>query len=499
MTTTLATLRRWASGHRIRSLAVLAMALAAVVSVTVLVADGQAPQPLTGLAATVSACAKDPAAVVKVVAPAKNLPATVANKPEGTCFLLTNGTYQFHDVVPKNGMAFVGASTAGVIVDGRTRENAFHGTTDGVTIAQMTFKNFNNAMGTAAQEQAPIRGTSALWASDADEMATNWTITNIVATGGVASGIFLGDNFIVRNSELYGNGVTGIGGDSITGATIEGNIIHDNGGRSASGAAANGAGIKVTQAGREATPVIVRNNELYNNQREAIWCDLGCHHMEVLDNWIHDHYSRGIMFELSDHLVARGNLIQRSNTWTDFAGDFNAGAVTVGESTNALVENNRIEGAQSAVVVRHTVRPWPGEDFSAYPAVVYNTANVQVKNNDIRTSGNVGISLGTTPVTSDPATSIDPNTIVFSGNTYDSSGTMTFWWMGQPLSFDAWRAAGRDTTSEGSLPGHPEQAQRGPSVDPVTVATTSTVAPTTTTRGKPPKPNPTRGGAARRH
>ena len=112
--------------------------------------------------------------------------------------------------------------------------------------------------------------------------------------------------------------------------------------------------------------------------------------MEMSDNYIHDHESRAVMYELSSNLVVLNNTILRSNTWTDFGDDFNAGAITVGESADALVENNRITDAVSGVVIRQTNRPYRGENFNAYPGVTLVSGRIMVRNNTLpgwRTSG----------------------------------------------------------------------------------------------------------------
>lgn len=468
--------------RRLRTLAAVLAGFLSAASVTVLVLQGTGHQ-LAGLAAEVPACADS-----VPVTPASNLAALVTQRPAGTCFLLAAGNYQFHDVVPKDGMAFVGAGTDEVIVTGPGQENAFHGMADGVVIGQMTFRGFTGSGGTSRQEQAPIRGTRALWASNRGELATNWLVTDVISEGNYASGIFLGDNWTVRNSVFRNNGVTGIGGDSLVGGLIEANIINGNGINAATGAASNGAGMKLTQAGTQAQPVIVRNNEVFANHNEGVWCDLGCNGMQVLDNYIHDHLSRGVMYELSSHLTVRGNTIRSSNTWTDFAGDFNAGAITVGESADVVVENNRIEQAEAGVVVRQTKRPYPGENLTLYADLTWVSANVTVRNNILDGTRKTGISTGATGrnlIT-------NPGSIQYVGNTYQNppAGGLQFWWNnGASMTFDQWKAAGRDTTAQGSQPSSPETAVRGPrtpaATAPATTATTAapttTEAPTTTT------------------
>lgn len=464
----------------LRTLAVVLAGVASAASVTVLVLDGAGHRP-TGLAAEVPACATG-----VPVSPTDDLTALVNQRPAGTCFLLAAGNYQFHDIVPKDRMAFVGAGTNQVIVTGPGQENAFHGRADGVVIGQMTFRSFTGSGGTSRQEQAPIRGTRALWASNRGELATNWLVADVISEGNYASGIFLGDNWTVRNSIFRSNGVTGIGGDSLVGGLIEGNIINGNGRDAATGAASNGAGIKVTQAGTRDNPVVVRDNELYDNNNEAVWCDLGCNGMTVEDNYIHDHGSRGVMFELSSNLLVRGNTFLRSNTWTDFRGDFNAGAVTIGESANAVVENNRIDTAEAGVVIRQTKRPYPGENLTIYSGLTWVASNVTVRNNVVERVKKAGISTGSTG----NGMITNPGSIVFTGNTYlnPPAGGMQFWWNnGASMSLAQWQAAGRDTAGQGSQPGSPETHVRGPRSAPATTTTTTstststTAAPTTTT------------------
>ncbi len=460
--------------RRLRRAGGAVAALLTAVSFLALVLDDGPPLP-TGLAAAVPGCAT-PAAVQP---PAANLADTVAQAAAGTCFLLAPGTYSFHDVVPKDGMAFVGTATDQVVVDGTGHENAFHGTAADVVIGQMTFDGFDNSGGTSRQEQAPIRGTPGLWQGVRGAMATNWLISDVVSRNNYASGLFLGEHWTVRNSVFQNNGVTGIGGNLIVGGLIENNIIHGNGAQQASGAATNGGGIKVTQAGTSAAPVLVRNNELYGNEEIAIWCDLGCGGFQVLDNYIHDHRSQAVMFELSNNLVVRGNTILRSNTWTDFLGDFNAAAVTVGEARDALIESNRIDVAQAGVAIRQTARPYPGENLTPYINLTYVAGAVTVRNNLIGQVGSMGISTGT----SGGGLIADPSSITFTGNTYQDPLTMSFWWNnGTQMTFAQWQAEGRDTTSSGTQPSVPENQTRGPGTGDglqLGSTTTTTTSPTT--------------------
>ncbi|MEM9132462.1 MAG: right-handed parallel beta-helix repeat-containing protein [Actinomycetota bacterium] len=411
---------------------------------------------------------------VAIQAPANDLASVVSGSEPGTCFSLAAGEYRFSGVVPKDYMTFLGSGRDEVVVVGDGgKENAFSGTAHSVTIAQMTFRDFTGNGGEKLQEQAPIRGTRGIWLSDRGEMATDWLIEDIVASDNAANGLFLGDHFTVRNSVFNGNGIAGIGGSELVGGLLVGNQVFGNGANQASGALINGAGMKFTGAGTPEAPLVVSANEVYENIDNGIWCDIGCNGFEVIDNFIHDHRSRAVMIELSSNTYIADNLIVDSNTWTDYGRDFNAGAITVAESSNSLVEGNYIDGAKSGIIVRQTRRPGPSEGFlNNYQGVTFVAADIVVRDNSIRDTEAMGVSTG---VTGNGLIN-DLGSIRFEGNNYAGASGMAFWWAGQTrLSYDAWLAAGRDGgggTSVGEPPVWP------PEPEPIVADATGTGADT---------------------
>ncbi len=386
--------------------------------------------------------------------PASDLATVVANAPAGTCFVLQAGQYWFHNVVPKDDMTFIGVDRNQVSVVGNSgTENAFHGTAARVSIGRMKFSGFTGSGGEKRQEQAAIRGTSKIWGTVPGTMAKEWLIEDVEVSGGYASGVFLGDDFTVRRSTLTNNGVTGIGGTEVHGGLIERNVISGNGFQQADGEYGNGAGIKLTQSGSPERPVVVRHNELFGNDEIAIWFDVGCNGFEVINNYIHDQRSQAVMVEISGNGLIQGNLLVNANTWSDFRRDFNAGAVTVGESRDVTVEGNFIEGAVSGVVVRQTRRPLPQESFLYnFDNVSFQAQRVVVRNNNLVGVQSMGISTGVTGNGLIP----DASSIKFDNNRYSNAGAVQFWWDGGAnLNLDQWRAAGRDTTATAPLPGRP--------------------------------------------
>ena len=392
---------------------------------------------------------------VTVAAPGGDLASVVASSEPGTCFVLEPGEYRFHNVVPKDYMTFLGSGRTSTIVrgDGST-ENAFHGTATGVTIGRMTLTGFRGDGGTKAQEQGAIRGTSALWASDRGQMATQWLIQDVEASNNLATGIFLGDHFTIRNSTITNNGISGLGGSELVGGLIEGNVVSGNGEEGATGVYANGGGMKFTQAGTLDEPVVVRGNEIHGNSGIGVWCDIGCQGFEVIGNYIHDQTSRAFMYELSSHAIVSGNLMVDANSWSDFSRDFNAGAITIGESSDVVVEGNYIDGAVAGIIVRQTQRPVrPQENFlDGYEGVTYLSERIEITGNVIVNTEAMGISVGATGRGLLP----DPSTIVFQGNIYGSPGRMAFWWAnGERYDHASWQSSGRDTGG-GSVPPRPD-------------------------------------------
>ncbi|MEL7158135.1 MAG: right-handed parallel beta-helix repeat-containing protein [Actinomycetota bacterium] len=391
---------------------------------------------------------------VQITAPANDLAAIVSQAEPGTCFTLAAGEYRFHNVVPKDGMSFIGAGRDEVRVLGSNQtENAFHGTADQVTIARMTLSGFQGTGGEKRQEQGAIRGTRAIWASDAGEMATHWLIEDVRLADNFATGVFLGDHFTVRNSVIENNGVTGLGGSELVGGLIEGNIVRNNGDLQATGYLANGGGMKFTQTLSPNEPLVVRGNEIHDNSGIGVWCDIACNGFHVIGNYIHDQGSRAVMFELSKNAVIRDNLMVNTNGWSDYKRDFNAAAITVGESSDVVIENNYIDGAVSGVIIRQTERPRrPQESFlDSYEGITFVSSKVDVRSNVVVNTRAMGISLGTTGFGLITA----PGTIRFENNIYDNPSSMDFWWAsGNRYSFADWRASGRDVAN-GTVPPRP--------------------------------------------
>ena len=399
---------------------------------------------------------------IEITPPASDLASVVAAAESGTCFLLAPGEYRFSNVEPKDHMTFLGTARADVrVVGDSSTENAFFGTATGVTIGRMTFTGFLGNGGTKPQEQAPVRGTSELWGSDRGEMASEWLIEDVESSNNVASGIFLGDNFTIRHGIFADNGVTGLGGSEIVGGLIEGNIVTGNGADAADGELANGGGMKFTQAIAGDEPLTVRQNEVYGNVGIGIWCDIACDGFNVEGNYIHDQEDRGIMYELSSNATIRDNLIVDANRWTNFTRDFNAGAITLGESRDVLVEGNYIEQAVAGVVVRQTRRPvMPKESFlNEYEGVTFVSGNILVRNNHLVAVEAMGVSTGATG----GGLIANPDSIRFEGNAYDNPGGMAFWWNnGQRLDFNGWQGAGRDTRSPDPDPDRPQWVPLAP-------------------------------------
>lgn len=390
-----------------------------------------------------------------VTPPAADLAAVVAAAPVGTCFRLQAGEYRFGDVVPKDGMVFLGVGRSEVVVQGTAAtENAFHGTARGVTIGRMTLRGFQGSAGHKRQQQAAIRGSAGIWRTGPGELASDWLIEDVEASGNYALGLLMGDRFTVRRSTFADNGVAGIGGAATHGGLVQGNVITGNGHLQLTGYEANGGGMKFTQATGPGAPLVIDRNEVHHNAGSGIWCDIGCTGLEVTGNYVHDQDSHGVVVELSSNAVIRGNLIVNANSWTDFSSDFNGAAITVAESSGVTVEGNYIDGARAGVIVRQTRRPMlPQEAFlNTYAGVNWTSGDVLVRGNVIVNTRAMGVSTGVTGT----GLITDPGSIRFEANQYGDPASMEFWWDGgNRLDFGSWRGAGRDGGAIAPVPPRP--------------------------------------------
>jgi len=373
--------------------------------------------------------------------PGNNLATLVNTSPEGTCFFLPNGNYNFGNVYPKNNMKFVGESRSGVQIDGNGFENAFYGVSSNVEIKNMTFCNFNNDAGIdLLQEQSPIRGSNNIWANEGEPLANGWVIDNIESHSNIAAGIFLGHNFTVTNSIFRDNGVVGIGGDDFLGGYIFNNTIYGNGEDQAGG---YGGGIKISKCGSAANPVVIEQNEVYNNTRAGIWGVMGCHGFHVINNYVHDHETHGILYEISDNAyIADNTLVDNAVGWSGLPGNWSRGGITVAESKDVLVENNTLTNSRGGIVTRQTYRPSSSFEetyFALFDDLTLVCSNITIQNNTINGAsetgiGNSGSGLG----------QLDNNSnINYICNTYDNPNDMTFYWMdGEEYTYTQWQAAG---------------------------------------------------------
>lgn len=392
---------------------------------------------------------------VVVTPPAADLANVVSNSGPGTCFELVAGTYSFSNVRPKDYMSFLGTSAEEVIVRGNANtENAFSGTATGVNIGRMSLVGFQGSGGESRQEQAPIRGTSAIWASDVGQMATQWLIEDVIVSDNYATGILLGDHFTVRNSVFSGNGVTGISANEVRGGLVIDNKVFDNGFSSEEEAVyANGGGMKFVQSGSREEPLVVARNEVHDNAKIGIWCDIGCNGFYAVDNYVYDYGETGIVIEISANAWVIGNHITHTEMKPGKDWDYSVAGVTVRESANVLVEDNYINGAHVGLNIKQAKRPSGSEGFLyRYDGVTYVLRDVTARNNSV---SNVRVS--GVDVTSSGKGIAALDTIKFENNAYDDVDAMVFRWDNdRRLSFGQWQSANRDRSAERSV-GPPPQ------------------------------------------
>jgi len=270
------------------------------------------------------------------------LSALVANNPAGTTFVLDAGTHTtVRGVQPKNNQKFIGQD--GAIIDGRGAvASAFEGGGDGVEIRNLEIRGYR-----PGRYGAPINPRNLrTFREPSHDDGENWVIvdnnlhSNFGAGVSVANGMRVENNTISRNEQI---GISGVGSvaNPLKSVKILNNEITGN-------TVANPSfdfeyhegGIKTTFAEN----LEVRGNTINDNRGVGIYCDLFCKDISIVDNELRNNNGRnhagGIFIEVVDGATITNNVI-------DGVGDFVQanplwGGITVAESQNVVVANNRI-------------------------------------------------------------------------------------------------------------------------------------------------------------
>jgi hypothetical protein len=299
-----------------------------------------------------------------------NIATAVAAQPAGTHFQLVAGTYtNWSDVRPKTGMYFRGPASGTAVLNGSGKAYCFRagalGTSDNVTIGR-NIRIENYGLGTSRATYGAIQ------ASDTDTVggaftygaANNWFVYDLELRTNSSNGLRISDNCTALRVFSHGHTVTGIGGDRNVGGIIYDCQLTQNGLNPATGVASNGGQIKVTwhnaDQGRTAilpaagvrpkAPLYIVDSTCsatggvhFGSTRIGIWADLDCQQVYVDGNTLTNHSSMAIVVEGCNDVEVTNNSVLGTEGYGPANGtNFVAGAITIAESTNCLVEGNTL-------------------------------------------------------------------------------------------------------------------------------------------------------------
>lgn len=296
-----------------------------------------------------------PAGAVTVT-PSMNLADATAAAPSGTTFYLTAGTHTLTNspVMVKSNNKYIGAP--GAILDGQFKDNTITGTStkqsmafrsgaSGVVIQYLTIKNFGQADG---KKVSMVNSTAINWSQ-----GKNWTVTNNTIANNGGAGIWVTSGSTLRSNCLEGNEQSGFNvpsaGDTAPQATnilVENNEIRQN---NRSNAIENvgvcggcAGGLKVWNAKN----VIIRNNNVSNNNGSGIWIDNNNIDILVEGNVVSDNTKRGIFYEISYSGKIQKNYISGNYAQAKGSSQNNT-AIYISESGGDQATSNYLGSDQS--------------------------------------------------------------------------------------------------------------------------------------------------------
>jgi parallel beta-helix repeat protein len=355
-----------------------------------------------------------------VITPGTSIQAKVNASPAGTQFLIKAGTYYNQRVVPKSGNVFIGEP--GAILDGKnSTPYAFeHGNApfpSNVRIKGLIIQNY-----ASPDQQGAISA-----AGNASQSTTGWVIENCEVRYNKYVGIKLGNKIKLLNNYVHHNGQIGISGigDSIL---VEGNEIAFNNYQKTFGFGKVLGGAKFVST----KGLIVRRNNVHDNQGNGIWLDIDNIKALVENNVATKNSGAGIMTEIGYSTVIRNNTAKGNG----YARDWVTGAgILISATADVEVYGNTVQDNKQGIVAIQQYRTKNGVNYSS------NLKNLNVHDNTVRVlaGGVTGLASG---VGDQPYTSRNNR---FVHNTYDVGADAKTWtWKSAKRSKREWQSFGND-------------------------------------------------------
>jgi hypothetical protein len=338
--------------------------------------------------------------------PSQNLASAVAAAPNGTTFVLANGTYNSGTVKPKAGQTIQAADPRGATVNGGGGDVIFSTASD---------VSLDGVKVTGGTDGVKLLGANA-------------TISNVEVFGNARKGLVVhGDGSRVTDSYIHHNGVYGI--NSIRGTNQvwdELEVSHNR----LNGACDGASGAMKFVYTRNVT---LRNSNFHDNGCNGIWYDISNVGGVIENNRSINNDGSGIIYEIS----YSGKILGNTSTDNTKAGIIVRSSPDVEIAYNTVRGNSLNSGTGDLVLygANRTDHREPG-----LPA--HLTRGNYVHHNTVLGSKFGVINTGDPQ----PSALFDAESNRFVSNTWDipSASSRAFKWNGQSLTFAQWRAVGQD-------------------------------------------------------
>jgi parallel beta-helix repeat protein len=288
---------------------------------------------------------------------------------------------------------------------------AIRGSVSGVVVRDLRFENYANIAGDGVIHL--------------DESGSSWTVEDCEITDSHGVGIVVRDGSVVRGCRVESIGQQGIGAGGAD-VLVERNSLSENN-RLGFDPAWSAGGAKFAFTER----LVVRDNDVYDNDGAGLWTDLDCVDTLYEGNRVRNNTGAGIFHEISYRAEIRDNIVIGNGS--DSPGWIWGAGIQVAGSSDVTVVGNLVVGNHHGIAGVDQDR---GEGLFGE----YRLRNLTVIENVVRNSGQVGIAQDHEDA------EVYERGHVFDRNTYE--GEMSWAWTDWVRSFEEWQAFGND--SEGS-------------------------------------------------
>jgi len=299
---------------------------------------------------------------------------------------------------------YIATNPSGKTIITSVTPQAFSGSATGVTIKGVTIQHYATGSGTGTID------AKASWLVDSTVVGNNHGTCVRVS----------GNNVRVRYSRTHHCGEQGIGGPARLDLLVYRNEIDHNNtaGFGAGGGDNKSAGLKVSGT----TDMIIRGNNVHDNEAIGLWCDISCVDAVFDSNTVTNNARRGFQYEISYGCDISYNTVTGN---ADEDTGVSAAGIWIAQSTDCDVHDNTVSGNPNGIV-------GTDRDRGSGSQGTYLLSGLIVRDNTITQT--TGVAVGV----QDQSSSRDPysggaNNDTFTSNAYTCTSSTRWMWSANAL------------------------------------------------------------------